>query len=119
LDGTFREISIFLDGVNTANDGSTLEGFREWLTVQAGEGHNLVWQALVLKLTFADRDTSVAARELDQGDDRLAVRTLFDLLDRYWSVREKPDGMLRLHDAYLKWLRKQTWYTPDDPRYLD
>jgi hypothetical protein len=120
LDGSFREISIFLDGANVASDGSVLEGFQEWLTVEAGEGHNLAWQGLVLKLAFPDRGASaVQLRQLAEGEDQLAVRMLFDLLDRYWTVREGPHGMLQLYDCYLKWLRKQEWYMPGNPRYLD
>jgi len=120
LDGSFREVSIFLEGVDLAKEGALLSGFREWLVVEVGAGNNLSWKALVLRLAFPDGvPASNIVRGLAPSDDQMAAEKLFDVLSRYRTARRRQNGLLQIFDSYLKWLRRQEWYGPGSPHYLD
>jgi hypothetical protein len=120
LDGSFREVSIFLEGVDVARDGTLFCGFREWLIVEVGGGNNLSWKALVLKLALPGRASYPGgARGLSPADDQVAVSALFDAIRRYRQMRETPNGLARIFASYLTWLRRQEWYKPGNPLYVE
>ncbi len=117
LDGSFGQRAAFVEGLDTASDGSFLVGFREWLIVRAGFGNNLTWQGLVLHLAldgWGERE-SLAKRTAE--DEVVAGRVLVDLLVQFLSERDAPYGLIKIHDRYLTWLRAQDWYRPVQPQY--
>ncbi len=119
LHADYHSVSAFIGGYDTALQGGALYGFREWLVVKADKGNNLCWDGLVLCLAFPDADDPF---ELDGSSEthRLALDTLFDLIDEFLTVREDREcGVRRIYVEYEKWLRRQSWYGPDSPGYLE
>ncbi len=104
LDGTWGGTVAFVLGFDAATSGGLLSGFREWLIVRLGDGNNLTWAALAERaVTESDpRETG------DSGADEL-----FALLDEFLAVKESPAGLVRIFDAYLEWLKGQSWYRSD------
>jgi hypothetical protein len=119
LDGSFGQAAAFLEGVNAGQGGSWLAGFREWLIVQAGVGFNLTWRGLVLHLAFPSGLVGGAGSPLSEDDDKVVTAVLFRELDKFLEIRNTADGLVKIYDLYLKWLRKQEWYEPGSPNYLD
>ncbi|MEU7846715.1 hypothetical protein AB0B74_12135 [Micromonospora parva] len=118
IDGSFGQTAAFLEGVNAGQQGGLLQGFREWLVVQVGDGANLTWRALVLRLANGE-SVGGGLEGLSADDERRITTVLFDQLDQFLAVRESTDGLLKIYDNYLKWLRRQDWYTPNSQSYLD
>lgn len=56
LDGGYREYVAFFNGVNAATCGRLLEGFSEHLARKLGEGQNLYWALIVVRLGVAPRE---------------------------------------------------------------
>jgi hypothetical protein len=116
LDRSFGQTAAFVNGLNAGRDGMFLIGFREWLIVRADLGDNLVWESLVRHIAFpgqVERSPSV------EGDEH-AREVLLDLLSEFLAARDmRHEGLLRIYDAYGKWLRRQSWYEPGSHRYLD
>jgi hypothetical protein len=119
LDGSFGQATAFLLGLDAGNDGCLLVGFREWLVVRLGDGANLGWPALVAHLATPQGPDLRVLRALSGEDNLRLVRTMCDLLDEFLLERSQADGLLKIFDRYLKWLRAQEWYGPASPSYLD
>lgn len=119
LDGSFGQVAAFVEGVNAAQDGLFLTGFREWLIVRAGVGANLTWRGLVLLLAFPEECEARNSALRSPDKDRQAAATLIGLLFDFLEVRSAPDGFVKIYDSYTKWLRRQEWYSPQNPSYLD
>ncbi len=118
LDGSFGQAVAFLQGVDAAQDGGLLVGLREWLTVRIGDGANLAWPALIVRAAFPER-VNANRLGLSSDDNKLVVDRLFGLLNEFRNERNSHDGLLRIFDAYAKWMRSQDWYAPGNPSYLD
>src|SRR5438309_712191 len=99
----FDVVAAFITGFNQATRGGLLAGFREWLVVRCGDGNNLPWPALVLRLTFPDAESPDRCL-LQGGNQKFAVDRLFDLLQAYFQEKESPDGMRRIYVRYERWL---------------
>jgi hypothetical protein len=115
VDGSFGQATAFLAGADAGSDGALLIGFREWLVVRAGVGNNLTWRGLVLNLSRPEEASGVAPVD----EDSRLVQVLLDLLSDFHEVRSDADGLLHIYDWYIKWLRRQDWYSPSSPAYLD
>ena len=87
LDGSFAQYCVFVDGVDHGTDRLLLDGFREWLVARAGKGGNLVWRALVLHLAFPGGDRPDRDPAESPEANRIAVDTLFGLLDEFLTRR--------------------------------
>lgn len=113
---SYEVVAAFLLGFDLATQEGVLRGFREWLIVRFDGGNNLVWSELVLQLTFLGHsDPSARARESPQE----AIDALFRLVREFSSARAEPDGMRRILLSYEGWLRRQDWYTPDSPGWVE
>lgn len=110
LDGSYAQFCVFIDGVDAGNDRALLTGFREWLIPRLGAGNNLVWRALVLHLAFPGADATGRDVAGDTERNRVAVDLLFDLLDEFFERRRAHDGLVKIYDEYLTWLRGQPWH---------
>lgn len=104
LDGSYEGVVAFILGFDAATSGAALLGFREWLIVRAGDGNNLAWTALVSRIVEAE--TSEGSATGVQSDHLLQV------LDEFLEERESRDGIVRIYDRYLIWLRGQDWFRP-------
>ncbi|MEV4758783.1 hypothetical protein AB0J86_27310 [Micromonospora sp. NPDC049559] len=113
VDGSFGQTVAFLAGMDAGQNGGLLRGFREWLVVRLGDGANLTWRGLILRLTFPDGCLGGVAN-LSVEDEQRAISVLFDQLTAFLAVRDSADGLLNVYDSYLKWLRSQDWYMPPE-----
>jgi hypothetical protein len=113
----FDSVAAFIAGFNLATNGGLLVGFREWLIVKLGYGNNLVWDALVLKLTFPEAES--ASNQLLQAEQqKRAVESLFQLLEAFLQEKNSPDGLRRIFISYEEWLKHQDWYGPSSPSWI-
>jgi hypothetical protein len=103
LDGSYGQFCAYVDGVDTGNAGRLLTGFREWLVTRLGDGDNLVWRGLVLRLAFPDTD-SIRLEALSEAEpNRTAADTLFALLEEFLALTERRDALVQVYDGYLIW----------------
>ncbi|MFG1777542.1 hypothetical protein ACGFIR_24310 [Micromonospora sp. NPDC049051] len=109
LDGSFHDFTVFIRGCEAGNDWQLLAGFREWLVARCGSGDNLVWEALILWQAFRDGPPRREELQTDPELDRVAVETLFRLLDEFLRLRAEHDGLTRIFDEYLTWRKGQSW----------
>jgi hypothetical protein len=108
LDGSYGQFCAYVDGVDTGNAGRLLTGFREWLVTRFGDGDNLVWQGLVLRLAFPD-STSIRPEVLsDTEHNRTAVDSLFALLDEFLALTERRAALVQVYDEYLTWRKARS-----------
>jgi hypothetical protein len=112
LDGSFEQFAAFVSGVDAGNDWQLLTGFREWLIVRLGDGNNLAWSGLVLRLAFPDGWPGLRDRLKDPEQNRVASETLFQLLDEFLARRAAHDEPAAIFDEYLTWRRAQSWHKP-------
>lgn len=112
IDSTYGATAAFVLGFDAATTGGLLSGFREWLIVRINDGNNLAWPALVTRL-LADECSHDGEREMCGRCSEGGGGRLFDLLDEFLSEKERHNGMARIFDAYLEWLKKQEWYRSD------
>jgi hypothetical protein len=112
LDGSYGQFCAFLTGADAVADGLPLTGFREFLVVRLGDGNNLTWAGLVLRLAFPAARTGWPDLARTPEGDRMAVRTLFRLLDEFLTTRADVDGPARIVEEYEAWLNTQSWHRP-------
>ena len=112
IDGTYAAAVAFLLGFDAATNGGLLSGFREWLIVRIDDGNNLSWPALVSRV-LVDRCSHGGEEGMCAACGGQAGAGLFDLLDEFLAVKERRNGMVKVFDAYLQWLRGQEWYRSD------
>ena len=94
-------------GYDLACVGGLLVGFREWRVVRFGDGNNLQWPGLVLEIAFAPRYSPAV---LDENDDKIATKCLFQLLDEFSIEAHSRSGLTHIYTRYQKWLESQDWY---------
>jgi hypothetical protein len=112
LDGSFEQFAAFISGVDAGNDWQLLTGFREWLIIRLGDGNNLTWPGLVLRLAFPGGWPGLRDRLKDPDQNRIASETLFRLLDEFLARRATPGEPAGIFDEYLTWRNAQSWYKP-------
>jgi hypothetical protein len=100
---TFVGMCCFLDGFDTARDGGTLRGFREWMIVRLNGGNNLTWCGLASHLIP------------DQGDEKQRIAALGELI-REFLRHERAVGLAQVFWDYGTWLQRRSWYTRVGPR---
>lgn len=104
-EATYDAASAFVLGFDLARQNGLLVGFREWLVLRLGYGMNLAWPALVLRCCF---DRSIGADPLRTKDEhRLAIESMFNLIDQFLTERERQDGLRRILVAYDSFLDRQ------------
>jgi hypothetical protein len=105
----------FVQGFDAAQGGGLLLGFREWLVVKLGGGHNLSWPELVLRLEqIGERMSPKRAPAGDDGERWVSF--LFAVLEAFLS--ERASGARAIFIRYDDWLRSQDWYGPSSPDWL-
>lgn len=114
----FDTIAAYIQGLDAATHYSLLVGFHEWLVPKCDWGPNLAWTELILALAFPGVDDS--RRQLQQPDDHAkAIECLFANLDAFWAERSTPEGMRAIYLRFHAWLKRQEWYTPAMPDWMD
>lgn len=105
MNGTFHDFTVFVRGCEAGNDWQLLAGFREWLVTRCGGADNFVWEALVLRLAFADRPEEPTPGDLakDPALDEVAVGKLFELLDEFLQLRSEHRGVAKIFGEYWRW----------------
>jgi hypothetical protein len=116
---TYAAVSAFVLGYDLAAQGGVLKGFREWLIVRLGAGNNLAWMALVLHLAFPGKSDPQVALQSSAATQRHAMDILFQLIAEFDDYRAAPDGLRKIYFEYEQWLRKQNWYGPGSPGWLE
>jgi hypothetical protein len=117
LDGSFGQFTDYVEGVDAGCDGQFLTGFREWLVVRLGEGDNLAWPGLVLRLAFPDGWPGLRARLADPAQNTEACATLFRLLDEFLARRVRHGEPAGIFAEYLGWRAARPWqHNTGDPR---
>ena len=104
----FHTATAFLQGFDLARDGEILAGFREWLVVKLGDGNNLSWFELVLRLAYPP--PGARPLELPATDQERLVALLFRSIEELWEESEDAGGVEALLDRHASWLRVQDWY---------
>lgn len=114
---SFDAAVAYVEGADMVSNGGLLNGFREWLVIRVGDGDDLVWWALVLMLAFPEADSPRV--ELAKCDDQQRlINHLFDLLEDFYQERQ-DEGLRKIYLDYEKWMRKQSWYKPGWPTWID
>ena len=103
LDGSYGQAVAFITGCDAGNEWGLLAGFPQWLAMKAGQGANLGWPALVLRLAFPSTAGQLIGASLNPEDDSHAVATLFALLDEFLEVREGAHGVISVLTPYFEW----------------
>jgi hypothetical protein len=102
LDGTYGQAVAFITGCDAGNDWGLLAGFPQWLAVKVGQGANLAWPVLVLRLAFPSQTGPLTAQSLSPQHNDHAVATLFGLLDEFLEVRQGPHGVISVLAPYFE-----------------
>jgi hypothetical protein len=114
LDGSFGQYTAYVHGLDDGNNQLLLTGFREWLIVRLNGGNNLEWSGLVLHLAFPEQDDFPAGTLEDPERNRAATQTFFQCLGDFFEARGNHNGLVQIYDAYLAWLKAQSWYKPQE-----
>jgi hypothetical protein len=118
-DPTYAAVSALILGYDLAKEGGVLCGFREWLITRLGAGNNLAWPVLVLHAAFPDASDPLEIVRSNPAMEKRAIDTLFELLAEFDLARSGPDGMRRIFLDYEAWLRRQSWYKPNSPHWIE
>lgn len=87
LDGTFPMYVAFLHGYIFSEEARWIDGFRGWLAEKNGDGFNLGWESLVIRIAFPeDSDEWRVFKKRDVESDSLLAGKLFELLSEYIDV---------------------------------
>jgi hypothetical protein len=116
---TYASVSALILGYDLANEGGVLIGFREWLIARLGLGNNLTWSVLVLHAAFPNATNPQETVRSSRDADKQAIETLFELVAEFDHTRSAPDGLRKIFLDYEAWLRRQSWYTPKSPHWID
>jgi hypothetical protein len=103
LDGSYGQAVAFITGCDAGNDWGLLTGFPQWLAMKLGQGANLAWPVLVLRLAFPSETGQPTARSLSPQHNDHAVATLFGLLDEFLEARQGPRGAISVLAPYFEW----------------
>ncbi|HWY87735.1 MAG TPA: hypothetical protein VNX28_13470 [Gemmataceae bacterium] len=114
----FDVVAAFITGFNLAGNGGLLLGFRQWLIVKLGYGNNLAWDALVLRLTFPEIESSSTQLLAQSENQKRAVESLFGLIETFLEERDATDGLRKIFLRYEGWLKRQDWYVPSSPQWI-
>lgn len=115
--GSYLEIAALLTGYDLATNGGSMIGFREWLTVRMNRGGNMAWPQQVLDATFPD-SPNIDPALLTNAGNRSALRVLQELLVEFYEERKRA-GLRYIYLSHHAWLRRQDWYGPDCPEWLE
>ena len=115
---TYAVLSALVLGYDLALDGGLLCGFREWLIARLRGGNNLTWAGLVLRAAFPEAPDPQAEVCSSTANQEHAVRVMFELIGEFQTLRAERDGMRKIYAQYERWLKTQSWYTPDSPHWI-
>ncbi len=114
----FDVIIAYVLGIDAATHFSFLLGFQEWLVLKWGQGPDLAWPEIILKLAFAGVPN--ARSQLEEANNHAkAIDCFFSNFQAFWEERSTRNGMLAIFLRYHAWLKRQEWYTPTDPDWID
>jgi len=114
----FYSVVAYIQGLNAATHDSLLLGFHEWLVVKRDGGTNLAWSEIILDLAFPG--VTDARSQLDDADKQSwAIECLFRNLEEFWLMRSTRNGALAIYLRFRDWLKRQEWYSPTNPDWLD
>lgn len=110
-------VIALIQGYDLANGGGLLTGFREWLIVKNGYGHNLSWNALAMELV--SRKQQFSDENIKPCDEAMSIAMLFDLLEEFLREKEVRNGLRQIYSRFEIWLRHQAWYSPKSPEWIE
>lgn len=114
----FDTVAAYVQGLDAATQYSLLLGFQEWLVPIRDGGANLGWTEIILDLAFPD--AADARTQLEQATNHpKAIECLFRQLEAFWAERATPNGMRAIYLRYHAWLKRQEWYSPAFPHWID
>ena len=100
----YDTVASMIIGYNLAMRGCLLDGFQEWITIKFGDKCQLVWDRIILLLTFPDNP---GAHCSPIPDDRLAIDKLFDLLEEFLLIKQDRNrGTRWIYAQYEQWLKE-------------
>ncbi|MBW3597772.1 MAG: hypothetical protein KY475_10915 [Planctomycetes bacterium] len=111
---SYASICNYLLGFDAARDGALLAGFKEWLTMRLGYGHNYCWDRLVMEIALGP--ISHLNLQLDNESDAKCTGALRDLLTEYLELRGKI-GLRNILYDHGCWMRNQDWFDENVERY--
>lgn len=100
LQDDFDSVASFIAGYHLASGGEALRGFPEWLTLRAQCPPNWAWEAIVLSLAWPGAEMGDV---LSADQSKVALATLFDLLDEFIKVRSR-DGVAAIIEAFERYV---------------
>jgi len=115
----FDIVAAYIDGLNAATHDSLLLGFREWLVPRVGGGTNLVWSEIVLLYLAFPGVADPRAQLQEAGNHARAIECLFTNLEEFWAERYRSSGMRAIYLRFQAWLKRQEWYSPEFPDWID
>lgn len=98
---SYDTVTACIQGYDLGSETDLLKGFREWLRMQAHEGHNMHWPNLVLFIAFSDSDSPLKEL-LDRENHERAIQCLFDKLDEFLGEKEEL-GLQPILDRHNAW----------------
>jgi hypothetical protein len=113
INGAYSSAVAFVLGCDAAMSGTLLHGFREWLIVRLGDGNNLAWHALVMRVLGLQDQENAEFSTVGSEINMQPIEGLFELLDEFFEERDRPNGMIRIYNSYLTWLSGQEWFRLD------
>jgi hypothetical protein len=116
---TYNTVAAFVAGFDAACTGGVLVGFREWLIPKVGDGNNLAWPGLVLRLALPDAPDPARVVSSTAETEKHAIDVLFRSIFEFDDDRSKPHGLRRIYVDYEHWLRQQDWYNEKSPQWID
>ena len=111
---SYDSITAFLVGYDHALHGGLLEGYREWLTMKFGYGHNLAWPALLV--IDALGEDALELQQRSAQDEKLLLERLRESLTEYLRYRDQI-GLRNVLFDHGVWLRKQHWFNENVERF--
>jgi hypothetical protein len=116
---TYNTAVAFVLGFDSACMGGVLVGFREWLIPKVGDGNNLAWPGLVVRLALPDAPDPARAVSSTPQTEKQAIEVLFRSIFEFDDARSKPNGLRQIYADYERWLRQQEWYNDKSPQWIE
>ena len=114
----FDAVVAYVMGYDDATYGGILQVFHEGLVVRTNGGNNLHWKGIVLCIALPDDVNPERAVLASENASKVAVGTMFDLIEQFTEDRENR-GLRKIILDYEEWLRRQDWYDASSPQWYE
>jgi hypothetical protein len=93
---SYGAVCAFLDGFDAGRSGGPLIGLHPWLVLKAGDGNNLHWSGLTLRMLPVEPASDGKASE------ERAILALGELLGQFFEHR-RQQGLTKIFTDYARW----------------